>query len=106
MKKTIKQVIWWMILLGSVFLADRCNGQTYHITEWEYKADLKVHIVDHMWDADRIVCIVDKWEVNRKRSWISLAGKWYEGKAIWFTEHDYKANEKWYITRKKYETTR
>ena len=99
-------MIGYLLFLLLLIAAGSCNAQVYHITEWEYQADLKVKIVDHKWDADRIVCIVDKWEVNRKRSWISLAGRWYEGKAIWFTEHDYKANQKWYITRKKYETTR
>ena len=103
---TSKLLIGYIIFLMLMLVGTTCKAQVYNITEWEFNADLKVKIVDHKWDADRIVCIVEKYEVNRKKSWISLAGQWYEGKAIWFTEHDYKANEKWYITRHRYETTR
>jgi len=103
---TWKMMIGYCILLGLLALSTKCHGQVYNITEYEYNADLKVKIVDHKWDADRIVCIVEKFEVNHKKSWISLAGQWYEGKTLYFTEMHWKADEKWYITRYKHETTR
>ena len=101
-----KLAIFGMVLFGLMLIGTTCNAQQFNIVENEWNADLKVQIVDHLWDADRVVCIVEKWDIQPKKSWINVSGKWFEGKALWFTEHSWKADERWYITRNKWETTR